>query len=266
MELAKIHAPIAADLEVVNRDIRDWTDPRIAALAAGKRLRPALVLFAARAPGGASNPDARVLAAVLEMVHTASLVHDDVLDSSRRRRGRAALHRLIGVKPAVILADYLFVQALAQLERIRAAYLVPEVVREVRTMCEGQWLEVKLARNDGASEAEYLGVLEKKTAALFAFCCRAGGMLRCAPDRELAALDEFGRSFGFAYQLLDDAADLCAERPDPFERQVVRWGGQGYLRASARRFARRARSVLAQVPDHVTRRGMGRLLAHILEA
>lgn len=265
MELQRICEPITAGLQAVDADIRDCTDPRIAALASGKRLRPALLLFSAHAAGEPVNPDAVVLAAVLETVHTASLIHDDVLDSARQRRGRAALHRIIGVKPAVILADYMFVQALAQLERIRSTYLLPEVVREVRTMCEGQWLELKLSHNSGVGEAEYLDVLEKKTAALFAFCCRVGGMLRCAGERELAALDVFGRHFGLAYQLVDDACDLNADQPDPFEREVLRWGGEKYLRTLARRFARRARGALRQVPDPVARLGLGRLLAHILE-
>jgi octaprenyl-diphosphate synthase len=265
MELSRICVPIAAGLQQVDESIRQMTDPRLSALATGKRLRPALMLFAAHVQGEPVNPDAVILAAVLETVHTASLIHDDVLDSARQRRGRAALHRLIGIKPAVILADYLFVQALAQLERVRATYLLAEVVREVRTMCEGQWLELRLAQTHGATEAEYLGVLEKKTAALFAFCCRAGGILRCAPERELAALDGFGHSFGMAYQLTDDAQDLDSERPDPFEREVIRWGGKRYLATAARRYARRARTALPTIPAPATRQGFRRLLDHVLE-
>lgn len=266
MELSRIYAPIAAGLQQVEEDIRRLTDPRLAAvLSSGKRLRPALMLFCAHVPGEPVNPDAVVLSAVLETVHGASLIHDDVLDSASRRRGRPSLHRVIGVKPAVILADYLFVQALAQLERVRATYLLAEVVREVRTMCEGQWLELRLAQTHGATETEYLNVLEKKTAALFAFCCRAGGILRCAPEREQAALDGFGRNFGLAYQLMDDAHDLDAERPDPFEREVIRWGGEKYLKTSARRYARRARAALSMIPDPTARQGLRRVLEHVLE-
>ena len=265
MKLATAYAPIAACLARVDSEIRSRTDPRIAAFAGGKRLRPALLLFSAHAFGGRVCPDATVLAAAVEMVHAASLIHDDVIDSSLRRRDGPALHRLLGTKPAVILADYLFVQGLAMLESIRAQELAHPLIREVRTMCEGQWLEMNVDRGESCTKAAYQEILEKKTAALFAFCCRTGGILRDAPTDELSRLDSFGRSFGLCYQLLDDCRDLAEQRPGAITRAVTEWGGTRYLRKSAREAAQSARAALAELADATERRGLTQTLSYVME-
>jgi octaprenyl-diphosphate synthase len=262
--LERACVPIRNGMAAVERLILERTDPRLAMFARGKRLRPALLLSAARAETDAPGPDAITVAAVVEMVHTASLIHDDVLDGSMRRRGATALHRLIGVKPAVILADYLFVRGLSLLEQVKAAYLVPEVVREVTTMCEGQWLEVSTTRAREATEGRYLEVVEKKTASLFAFCCRTGGLLGRAGAAQTRLLGEFGLALGMAYQLLDDASDLEADA-GVFGRQIARWGGRRFLRSRAREYARRAGTALAQVRDPRRRRGLGGIMTGILE-
>lgn len=276
-----ILAPIESALAAVEETMARRNNPGLAVLAGGKRLRPALLLFAARSGSGKRSVehDAVLLAATVEMVHTASLIHDDVIDESNERRKGAALHRVIGTRAAIILADYLFVQGLALLESVKQTGLVPEVVREVGTMCEGQWLEMKVAAGANCTERQYYEVIEKKTAALFAFCCRAGGRLRGADAAELAALDEFGRNFGFVFQLLDDAEDMepvesvkrsnsrtvQREKLDSIERAVSRRGGCEYLRRTAMGFARRARTAARGIADPVARRGMTRLLSFVME-
>ena len=287
--VTRIFAPIEAGLARVEETMARRDNPGLAALAGGKRLRPALLLFAAHTNGAGPSVehDAVLLAATVEMVHTASLIHDDVIDESNERRGGASLHKVIGTKAAIILADYLFVQGLALLESVRRTSLVPEVVREVRMMCEGQWLEMKVAAGANCSERQYHEVIEKKTASLFAFCCCAGGRLRGADVAELAALDEFGRNFGFVFQLLDDAEDMAlveatrrqgrkmgekdsevrelSERPDSIQRAIVRRGGRPYLTRTALRFARRARAAARRISDPVARRGMTGLLEFVTE-
>ena len=287
--VARIFAPIEAGLARVEETMARRDNPGLAALAGGKRLRPALLLFAARSDGAGPSVerDAVLLAATVEMVHTASLIHDDVIDESNERRGGASLHKVIGTKAAIILADYLFVQGLALLESVRRTSLVPEVVREVRTMCEGQWLEMKVAAGANCSERQYHEVIEKKTASLFAFCCRAGGQLRRADAAELAALADFGRTFGFVFQLLDDAADMAlveatarsrrgratkvnevrglSERPDSMQLAIARRGGRRYLRRTALTFARRARTAARRIADPVARQGMTGLLEFVME-
>jgi octaprenyl-diphosphate synthase len=263
-DLTSIYRPIRPGLEAVEAEIADRTTGRFSVLLQGKRLRPAMLLFAAGASGPRPDPEAVLAAAIVEIVHTASLIHDDVIDSAARRRDGAALHRIIGVKPAVIFADLLFVQGLTALEEIATPGLVHLLVREVRTMCEGQWLEARIGAGVRCSQKQYFEVIDKKTAALFAFCCRTGGLLRRAGATELVALAEFGRQFGLAYQLLDDAADLQDERDGPIQRALARWGGARFCRRAARIAAAAAHGALKPVLPRVAG-GLGRLLSLTME-
>jgi len=264
MELAKLLRPIAPALEQVEAQIASRTVGRFSVLLRGKRLRPAMLLLAAGATGSEPDPDAVLSAAIVEIVHTASLIHDDVIDSATRRRNGAALHRVIGVKPAIVFADLLFVQGLAALEEIATPGLVHLLVREVQTMCEGQWLEARVGASARCTKKQYFDIIDKKTASLFAFCCRTGGLLREVGESELAALAEFGRQFGLAYQLLDDAADLNEQRDGVVQRALAHWGGTRFCRHGARDAAARARRVLKPVPARVTG-DLGRLLSFVLE-
>ncbi len=257
-------SPIAPALELVEAEIADRTTGRFSVLLKGRRLRPSMLLYAAGATGVRPNHDAVLAAATVEIVHTASLIHDDVIDSSARRRSGTALHRLIGVKPAVIFADLLFVQGLSALEELRTPGLVHELIREVRTMCEGQWLETKVGAGARCTEKQYFEIIDKKTASLFAFCSRTGGLLRKAGAAELVALEEFGRQFGLAYQLLDDAEDLPGEGRGAVQRALVRWGGVRYCRKSAATAASKARRALGNVPRRIAG-GLDRLIASVLE-
>jgi len=131
-------------------------------------------------------------------------------------------------------------------------------------MCEGQWLETKVGAGSTCTEKQYLEIIAKKTASFFAFCSRTGGLLRKAAAPELTALAEFGEQFGLAYQLLDDAADLQAERERAVQRALVRWGGARYCRRSAKDAAASARRILEQVPTRVGG-GLARLLSLVME-
>ena len=263
-ELAPAYRPIRRGLEAVEAEIAGRTTGRFSVLLRGKRLRPAMLLLAAGATGEQPDHDAVLAAAIVEIVHTASLIHDDVIDSAVRRRDGAALHRLIGVKPAVIFADLLFVQGLAALEDLRTSGLVHLLVREVRTMCEGQWLETQVGAGSTCAEKQYFEIIGKKTASLFAFCSRTGGLLRRAAAPELAALAEFGEQFGLAYQLLDDARDLPVERDGAVQRALTRWGGTRFCLRAAKDAAARARGSLEHIPSR-TAGGLGRLLAFVME-
>jgi octaprenyl-diphosphate synthase len=263
-EPATAYRPIRRGLEAVEAEIAARTTGRFSVLLRGKRLRPAMLLFAAGATGKRPDTDAVLAAAIVEIVHTASLIHDDVIDSAAHRRNGAALHRIIGVKPAVIFADLLFVQGLAALEELSTPDLVHLLVREVRTMCEGQWLEARVGAGAACTKKQYFEILDKKTASLFAFCCRTGGLLRKAPAPEVAALTEFGQRFGLAYQLLDDAADLRAEPDGVIQRALAHWGGTRFCRQAAKDAAASARLALRPVPTGVAG-GLGRLLSHVME-
>jgi octaprenyl-diphosphate synthase len=188
-------------------------DPQIVPYAqyalngSGKHLRPTLVALAANAVGKAT--DAHVKAAVIiEMVHLATLVHDDVMDEAEIRRGRLTLAANWGNEIAVLFGDCLFAQAL----KLAASFSTPEVCRAVamatNTVCSGEILQTQHRRKFQVSRHEYFQVIEMKTAELFTLSCDLAGLLSEAKAEHRAALRHFGAAFGTAYQIYDDCVDL----------------------------------------------------------
>ena len=212
----QIAEPVQPFLEAVAdglaKQVREF-DPAIAACAEyaltghGKQLRPALVALSANAVGE-PNDEHVTVAVIIEMVHLATLVHDDVMDEAEIRRGRLTLGANWGNEIAVLCGDCLFAQAL----KLAASFPTPEICRAVamatNTVCAGEILQTRQRRNFEFSEAEYFKVLEMKTAELFALSCSLGGCLCEATASQRAALREFGMALGTAYQLFDDCLDL----------------------------------------------------------
>jgi octaprenyl-diphosphate synthase len=188
-------------------------DPQIVSYAQyalngnGKHLRPTLVALAANAVSGIS--DAHVTAAVIiEMVHLATLVHDDVMDEAEVRRGQLTLAANWGNEIAVLFGDCLFAQAL----KLAASFPTPEVCRAVamatNTVCTGEILQTQQRRKFQISHRDYFRVIEMKTAELFTLSCDLAAFLGDANAKQRAALREFGAAFGTAYQVYDDCVDL----------------------------------------------------------
>jgi len=173
----------------------------------GKQLRPALVALTARALGQTREEHITV-AVIIEMVHLATLVHDDVMDAGEIRRGKLTLAARWGNEIAVLFGDCLFAQAL----RLAAGFPTPEVCRAValatNTVCAGELLQTRHRRNFPVSQREYYKVLEMKTGELFALSCDLSGLIGGATASQRASLRAFGRAFGTAYQLYDDCLDL----------------------------------------------------------
>jgi octaprenyl-diphosphate synthase len=173
----------------------------------GKHLRPALVALSARALGKVSEAHVTV-AVIIEMVHLATLVHDDVMDEAEIRRGQPTLAANWGNEVAVLFGDCLFAQAL----KLAASFPTPEVCRAVaaatNTVCAGEILQTQHRRDFERSRREYFRVLEMKTAALFALSCELAAFLSDAPAGHRAALRRFGLNFGVAYQIYDDCLDI----------------------------------------------------------
>src|SRR3954469_18705959 len=181
---ALLYAPIAHDLETVERVFADTIASPRPALARmlehlnhyrGKRLRPALLLLAARACGRVT-PAHHVLGAVVEMVHTATLVHDDVLDEAGLRRHVTTVNADWGNKASILLGDYLFTHAFHLSSTVgdaRACELIGEATNRV---CEGEWHQTLERGNLHLTESEYFEVIDGKTAALTACCCRLGAL------------------------------------------------------------------------------------------
>jgi len=181
--------------------------------SSGKHLRPTLVALAANAIGKIS--DAHVTAAVIiEMVHLATLVHDDVMDEAEIRRGRLTLAANWGNEIAVLFGDCLFAQAL----KLAASFPTPEVCRAVamatNTVCTGEILQTQHRRKFEPSRREYFRIIEMKTAELFTLSCDLAAFLGDAKAEQRAALREFGAAFGTAYQVYDDCVDLFGSEAD----------------------------------------------------
>ena len=195
--------------------------PRVAGhiiAAGGKRLRPLMTLASARMCGhdGARHLG---LAAVVEFIHTATLLHDDVVDGSELRRGLDTANAVWGNKPSVLVGDFLFSRAFQLMVSDGSLHVLQVLADAAATIAEGEVRQIVTANNTQSNEADYLAVVEAKTAALFAAACRIGAVVADRPAAEEDALARFGLNFGIAYQLVDDALDYAAE-PSSFGKSV----------------------------------------------
>lgn len=217
--LSSMYVPIAAELEEAERIFHDELGSRFpfvqqlvdhCADYRGKRLRPALVLLSGKACGSLSSAHP-VLAAVVEMIHTATLVHDDILDEAMIRRHAATVNAEWGNETAVLLGDFLFTHAFhlaASLESTRACRWIGQATNKV---CEGELQQIHQRGNLDLDESDYFAIIEGKTAELTAVSCRLGASYAGASESTVAALDRYGRNMGIAFQIADDVLDIWGE-------------------------------------------------------
>lgn len=181
------------------QDVLDYV-----ASATGKRLRPSLVFLTLDLCGGTRFEEAVDCAAGVELVHMASLVHDDIIDHSELRRGQMTVHRRFGTQAAVLAGDHLFAAAF-YLFALSTNQRVSQVMTTViQAMCAG---EINQLFAPATAERDYLDYIHKKTACLIGGCCRLGAILSDLDDVEGSRLQEFGENIGFAFQLTDDVLD-----------------------------------------------------------
>ena len=203
--LDSVEKRLAQEVNAFDSDIAPYAD--YALNGQGKHLRPVLVALTASALGKVGESHVTV-ATIIEMVHLATLVHDDVMDEAEIRRGRLTLAANWGNEIAVLFGDCLFAQAL----KLAASFPTPEVCRAVamatNTVCAGEILQTQHRRDFQFTREKYFKVLEMKTAELFALSCDLSGCLSGASPERRAALREFGLAFGTAYQVYDDCIDL----------------------------------------------------------
>ncbi len=213
------------DLEACNRVIVARMDspvaliPQLAAhivAAGGKRLRPLLTLAAARMcgyPGSAAGGLRHVnLAACVEFIHTATLLHDDVVDESQLRRGLASANAVFGNKASVLVGDFLFARAFQLMVEDGSLAVLGILSGAAATIAEGEVLQLVTQNDLSTSETRYLDVVRGKTAALFAAACQVGAVVASRPEAEERALREYGTNIGIAFQLVDDALDYAADQ------------------------------------------------------
>ncbi len=218
--LSALIALLPADLEACNRAIVARMDspvtliPQLAAhivAAGGKRLRPLLTLACARLCGYQGDRHVK-LAACVEFIHTATLLHDDVVDQSSLRRGMASANAVFGNQASVLVGDFLFARAFQLMVEDGSLEVLGILSRAAATIAEGEVLQLVTQNDLTTPEARYLEVIRGKTAALFAAACQVGAVVADRPQRDAVALAEFGANLGIAFQLVDDALDYAADQ------------------------------------------------------
>jgi octaprenyl-diphosphate synthase len=217
--LAEILEPVRDELAKVEREFARHLESRVelipqmgkyVQMSGGKRVRPAVLLLAARLCG--YKGDRAVLnAAVVEFIHTATLVHDDIIDGAETRRGRLTAHSRWGSDITVLLGDYLYIRSMAMA-------LTQDTLEVVRLLCdatlkmiEGELYQLTKTGDAGITEEEHFEIIRRKTAHLFSGCAEIGGLLGNCTLEQRIALREYGFNLGLAFQIVDDVLDYMAE-------------------------------------------------------
>lgn len=213
--LDKIKAPIASELEQYNCAFHETLfsdNPLIEKAiihllkAPGKQLRPVLVLLSARMVGAVSSK-VILVAEALEMLHTASLVHDDVVDESDRRRGLPSVRAVLGNQAAVLIGDFVLSKALECAARTEDIRVFDTISRLGQLLADGELLQLDVQDSDDFSEATYFDIVSKKTASLFSACARLGALSAGGSEGDAERLAQFGKLIGICFQLRDDVFD-----------------------------------------------------------
>jgi len=211
---------LAADMDAVGRIIRarmaSEHAPRIPEVTAhlveagGKRLRPMLTLATARMCGYEGENHIK-LAATVEFIHTATLLHDDVVDGSSQRRGRPTANLLWDNKSSVLVGDYLFARSFQLMVETGSIRVLDILADAAATIAEGEVLQLTTAQNLATDASTYLKVVRGKTAALFAAATEVGGVIAGRPEAEIEALRVYGDALGVAFQMVDDLLDVSGD-------------------------------------------------------
>jgi len=227
MDLSQIRAPVADDVKAVDRLIVDRLQSNVVLInqighyivsSGGKRLRPLLVLLAARACGyqGQRHLDA---AAIVEFIHTATLLHDDVVDGSELRRNRTTANSVWGNEASVLVGDFLYARAFEIMVDVGNLRVMEVMARATARIAEGEVLQLLNANDADTDESRYMEVIQRKTATLFEAGTRLGAVITEAPAEVESAMASYGLHLGIAFQLVDDALDYMSDE-DTIGKQV----------------------------------------------
>ena len=210
---------IAPDMEGVNRIIREQLHSNVPFIsqiaeylinAGGKRIRPALVLLMARA-FGYQGTQHQMLAAMIEFIHTATLLHDDVVDEADLRRGKSSANALFGNAASVLVGDFLYTRAFQMIVAVNDIRILPVLSDATNLIAEGEVMQLVNVRNPDIDEKRYMEVIYAKTAKLFEVSAVLGALIAHASEKEIEAAAAYGRSLGIAFQLVDDLLDYAGE-------------------------------------------------------
>jgi octaprenyl-diphosphate synthase len=217
----RIFSLVASELALVEEEFERQARSNIQVIAyvgdylrasGGKRVRPALTLLSAYAVGGdASRPNVVRMATVMEFLHTATLVHDDIIDNAETRRNRPSINSRFGNQAAVLMGDWLYMSAFETSLQERSLPVLDILTAVTRKMTEGELLQLTLLGRTDVTEEQYFDVLRRKTAFLFSACCEIGAILGGAGPAERRALRDYGLHLGTAFQLIDDLLDFTSD-------------------------------------------------------
>ncbi len=222
IEAAKIYSLISQEMKLVEAEFKRQVQSNIQVInyigdflrqSGGKRVRPSLLILANRAVGGNSSSENVVrLATVMEMLHTATLVHDDIIDNADTRRNLASVNARFGNQTAVLMGDWLYMSAFETSLKERNLEILDILTGLTGKMTEGELIQLTTLGRADISETEYYDILKRKTAYLFSACCEIGAILGKANPEEQKALRDYGLNLGTAFQLADDLLDFTAEK------------------------------------------------------
>jgi octaprenyl-diphosphate synthase len=210
---------VAADMDAVNRIILDKAVSEVELIptlahhlidSGGKRLRPMLTIAAAKLCGYAGMGHIR-LAGAVEFMHTATLLHDDVVDESDYRRGKRSARLVWGNQASVLVGDFLLGQAFRMMVDVGSLPALKILSNAAAVIAEGEVMQLAAAKNTSTTEDDYLAIIDAKTAALFSAAAEVGAAIAKRPAEERAALRSYGRNLGIAFQLIDDALDYSGD-------------------------------------------------------
>lgn len=215
-------APIAADMLALDQAISSSLHSEVSLInqisdyiinAGGKRLRPALVLMTARALNANAQQmnDAVTLAAIVEFIHTATLLHDDVVDESSMRRGRLTANAAYGNSAAVLVGDFLYSRSFQMMVKIGSMQVMDVLSEATNTIAEGEVLQLLNCKDPDVTEARYMQVIDFKTAKLFEASCKLAAIITGQPPEVISQLGKYGSELGSAFQLVDDLLDYAGE-------------------------------------------------------
>lgn len=219
-DLAQIFEPIREDLDAVEQEFVRHIQSRVALIpemgryiqkSGGKRVRPAVLLMASRL-SGYQGDRAVLYASVVEFIHTATLVHDDIIDGADLRRGRMAVHSRWGNDITVLLGDYLYIKSMAMALTYDSLEIIRQLCDVTLRMIEGELYQLTKAGDVDITEEEHFEIIRRKTAYLFGGCAQIGGMLGGVTREREDALREYGFNLGIAFQLVDDLLDYTADQ------------------------------------------------------
>ncbi|PIQ89436.1 MAG: hypothetical protein COV72_03120 [Candidatus Omnitrophica bacterium CG11_big_fil_rev_8_21_14_0_20_42_13] len=226
-KLTDVYKVIQGDMLRINEELKSHLRTKYSYLEdlndyflswGGKRIRPALVMLSARtiAPGNLEDKDMDLLillSAAVELIHSASLIHDDIIDNSPLRRNKSTIHKRWGREAAVAFGDYIYSKAFELVANCSRPDVLGCVAQATTAMCEGQLFQVLERKNLNLKKSEYIVIVKKKTASLIAACCKGAALIidKEAKDKH-SALAAYGLNFGIAFQIVDDYLDIMAQR------------------------------------------------------